>query len=497
MKKLNILLTALFLCFVAAAFADDDHESREIVIQLAPGVSIQTINARYGTTTEEILLNGTVYLVKVSDEDKLDSTIAAMKNDPDILAVDFNYFGEAPEAFRRTLAVVDTSPTLSKYRDQDAYKRVRAPQAQTLSTGAGVVVAVIDTGVDYRHPALAGHILRDSKNKVIGYDFVQNDRDPMDSANGLDDDHDGLVDEGAGHGTHVSGIISLVAPAAKILPLRVLNSDGVGTSDSVARAIEYALEYQKDRKTAMVINLSLGFPTQSFVVQEAIQEATEEGIPVVASAGNDNSTPHYPAAYPAAISVAAIGPNGVKAGFSNFGKGRVDFSAPGIGIYSTFLKGGYAWWDGTSMAAPFVSGEAALVMSMMPVHDSDDHPGTNVMTHMKKGVDSIYEVNPKFRQGSQLGYGSVDLYSTLLQMRGADRLTVQKAVYTASGRTLSLAVKSSKAPAAKLTAAGIGPMKFDPSTSTYTINSTVSSAPTSVTVTSSGGGIITAYVGHH
>ncbi|HSP06305.1 MAG TPA: S8 family serine peptidase, partial [Acidobacteriota bacterium] len=367
MKRI-LLLTALLSCFISLVFADDSHDSKEIMIQLKPGVSINTINARYGTTTEDVLLRGTVYRVEVSEADKLDSTIAAMKKDPDILQVDFNYFGEAPEAFRRTLAVIDTSPTQSRYHDQDAYKRVRAQQAQTLSTGAGVVVAVIDTGVDYRHPALADHILRDSKNRVVGYDFVQNDRDPMDSTNGLDDDHDGLIDEGAGHGTHVSGIIRLVAPGAKIMPLRVLNSDGVGTSDAVARAIEYAVEYREETKVPMVINLSLGFPTQSFVVQDAIGEAAEEGIPVVASAGNDHSAPHYPAAYSGVISVTAIGPNGVKADFSNFGKGQIELSAPGIGIYSTFLKGGYAWWDGTSMSAPFVSAEAALAMSMMRVH---------------------------------------------------------------------------------------------------------------------------------
>lgn len=499
MRRAFVFCALVAFLFALNVFAEDDHENDEILIQLAPGVSIDTINARYGTSTEDILINGTVYKVKVPDAANLDAIVTAMRSDPDIAMVDYNDFGETPEAVRRTIAVIDTAPTFSKYHDQDAYNRIRASQAQTLSTGIGVVVAVIDTGVDYRHRDLASHILRNSQGRVVGYDFVQNDRDPMDSTNGIDDDQDGAIDEGAGHGTHIAGIISLVAPGAKIMPLRVLNSDGVGTADAVARAIEYAIDYAEERKVPMVINLSLGFPTPSFVVLDAIEEALEKGIPVVASAGNDNSGPHYPAAYSATISVAAVGPNGVKANFSNYGKNRIDLSAPGIGIYSTFLQGKYAWWDGTSMAAPFVSGEAALVMSMLQLklQPVDDHPPANISTYLKKGVDYIYDVNPAFRAGSQLGSGSVDLYSTLLQIHGADNLSVQKAVYNNATKDLTIWVKSSKAPGARLSVTGIGLMNYDPSRNLYTMTRALGTSRPTVTITSTGGGIVTAYVGVH
>jgi len=152
----------------------------------------------------------------------------------------------------------------------------------------------------------------------------------------------------------------------------------------------------------MVINLSLGFPDPSFVVLDAIESALELGIPVVAAAGNDNAAPHYPAAYNAVISVAAVESSGVRASFSNYGKNRIDLAAPGVGIYSTFLKGKYAWWDGTSMAAPFVSGESALVPSALHLSTTEDHPTAGILPYLKKGADYIYSVNPTYKPGLQL-----------------------------------------------------------------------------------------------
>ncbi|HET6268067.1 MAG TPA: S8 family serine peptidase, partial [Acidobacteriota bacterium] len=293
----------LLLCLVAPVLSADKggggHDSNEILLKLAPGVLIETINARYNTETDDVILGGTVYKVEVQDDSTLDATVAAMEKDKDILQVEFNYFGETPEAVRRTIAVIDGTPSSTKYHDQDAFIRMKGPEAQTVSTGQNVVVAVIDTGVDYNHPDLTNHVVRDNQNQVVGYNFIDNNSDPMDSRNGIDDNGNGLIDEGAGHGTHIAGIIALVAPDAKILPLRVLNSDGVGTADLVAQAIDFAVNYaHHNHDVSMVINLSLVLTAESFALDESIQEALGDGIPVIASAGNDNSSAqHFPAAF--------------------------------------------------------------------------------------------------------------------------------------------------------------------------------------------------------
>lgn len=490
----------ILLCFLILSLpllADSDHDADEILLKVAPGVSIDTINARYNTTTDDVLIGGSIYKVKVQNSSDLDATVAAMSVDPDIIKVEYNFFGETPEGVRRTLAVVDGDPAPSKYQDQAAFQRISGPQAQTVSTGQDVVVAVIDTGVDYNHPDLSSHILRNAGNQVVGYDFVDNDTDPMDEANGLDDDNDTQIDEGMGHGTHVAGIIALLAPDCKIMPVRALNSDGAGTTDAVAKAIEWAVEYAKLNNLNLIINLSLGLPEESFVMLDAIQEALEEKVPIIASAGNDNSSAlHYPAANDSkkgqVISVAGTGPDDVKTDFSNYGLNWIDVSAPALGIYSTFPGGQYAWWDGTSMSAPFVSGEAALVMSRLLNLGQDSLKLDQILPPIQKGVDYIYGINPIYKPGKQLGSGRINLYAAVQMAGNADSLTVKELSY--SGGKLFVEMKSSKAPRASLEIVGYGKMKYDTHSNTYLFKKAVSFAPASITVTSSRGGIVNAYL---
>jgi thermitase len=509
MKTAQKLSISIFLFFLTSSlFADSgsDHDDSDILLQLKPGKNIQTILNRYPTLKDEaepFSLPNT-YKLRVQDPADLDSTIAAMENDPDILWVSSNIFGETPEGVRRTLAVTDSIPTPSKYLDQDAVIRMHLSDAHTISKGAGVIIAVIDTGVDYTHPDLKDHILKDDKGNVVGKNFVTSENndgdDPKEVANGIDDDGDcpntNCIDEGFGHGTHVAGIIALVAPEAKILPIRVLNSDGVGTSDAVAKAIEFALDFTH-HEGKVVINLSLGLPEFSPILHDELLEARKEQVPVIASGGNNNNEQmHYPATEPLdqlVISVPATDPDDVKADFSNFNT-LFDVSAPGIGIYSTYPNNQFATSDGTSMAAPFVAGEIALIKAL----DNPENPTPvdQIEQLVQSGVDNIDAENPDFI--GKLGTGRANFANALL-FKGNGELKLKKAVYVNSRAKLVLHVASTLAPDAVLTvfddATPLGIMKFISFKNYYVLKMKDVPAPTHpLTVKSSEGGTLAASV---
>ncbi|MFT5690402.1 MAG: hypothetical protein ACI8PQ_003259, partial [Planctomycetota bacterium] len=172
-----------------------------------------------------------------------------------------------------------------------------------------------------------------------------------DIPNGIDDDRDGVIDEAYGHGTHVSGIIRVVDPSALLLPYRVLNSEGNGTAFDVARAI-----YQAEIDGAQIINLSLGLARVSLAVNGALEGVTENGLVVIASAGNTGRMGVGAlAANDETIAVAAVDDQGILAPFATYGS-EVDVVAPGVGIYSAMPGGQYAWWSGSSMSTAVVTG---------------------------------------------------------------------------------------------------------------------------------------------
>ncbi len=227
----------------------------------------------------------------------------------------------------------------------------------------------------------------------------------MDEPNGLDDDGDSLVDEAAGHGTHVAGIIHLVAPDARIMPLRVLDSDGRGNMFTLAKALLYASSNGAD-----VVNLSLGTPSRSDLLRDAVRELTRNGVAVVAAAGNGNTNAkQYPAADNCALAVTSVGSANTKSTFANFG-GWITVAAPGEGIYSTLPPSGYAWWSGTSMATPFVAGQAALISSLSPSLTVRD-----VATLISGTAQSLDVMNPAF--AGQLGSGQIDIGVSLERLQ--------------------------------------------------------------------------------
>jgi len=335
----------------------------EVLVRLAPGVEIETIHQRYGTRTRDVVEPQRVYLLELEDDDEAGEILVAMRQDPDLSAAAPNARTGIPEAQgRSTMAFADPSLTESQFRDQAAFSRIRAPEAAREARGdAGVLVAVLDTGVDAGHPSLAGRV-------VPGIDLVDDDPFPDDLPNGLDDDGDGLVDEAVGHGTFIAGLVLSVAPDAVILPIRVLDSDGAGTAIDVARGIEEAR-----RRGARIVNMSFGMTVEADVIGDLVDElADDAGIVFVASAGNETSDrPRFPADEDEVLAVAATDPADRRAGFSNFGS-WVEIAAPGVGLVSLLPGGALGSWSGTSFAAALVSGGSALLVSLRPDAGSDD-----------------------------------------------------------------------------------------------------------------------------
>jgi subtilisin family serine protease/subtilisin-like proprotein convertase family protein len=292
---------------------------------------------------------------------------------------------------------------------------IDAFEAWDLTRGSSsVVVGVIDTGVDYNHPDLAANIwtnpgeiagnnLDDDRNGFVddihGYDFVNNDGDPMD-------------DEG--HGTHVSGTIAAVGDnnvgvvgvnwSSAIMGLKFLDAGGSGTTANAIRAVNYATMMREQYEiNVRVTNNSWGGGGFNQALQDAIAAGGNRGILFVAAAGNDaedgDLTPHYPAGYdvPTILTVAATDHRDALARFSNYGAESVDVAAPGDGILSTLPNNTYGVYSGTSMATPHVAGVAALAWALSP-----DFTVNQVRDAIVSGVDVLAPLDGRLVSGGRL-----------------------------------------------------------------------------------------------
>ena len=264
------------------------------------------------------------------------------------------------------------------FTGQAAATRLRLATAHARTQGAGILVAVLDTGVDARHPVLAGRT-------VAAWDYVGDDGDPADTAQGIDSTGDGYRDAAVGHGTFVSGMVALVAPRARILPARVLDSDGTGNMFVAAEAIIDSV-----RAGAKVINLSFGTPqaVESQVLQDALKVAEDAKVVVVSAAGNTGSSvPHFPASANKVCGVAALGAGNSLASYSNRGD-WVEVAAPGTDLVGPMPGGGYAAWSGSSMSSGLVRGPAALIRAVRPQADADNT--IDIIEATAYGVPGVY-----------------------------------------------------------------------------------------------------------
>lgn len=314
----------------------------------------------------------------------------------------------------------------SNYPQQTAVSIVRLAAAQNANlTGAGITVAVIDTGVDPTHPLLQPVL-------VPGFDFTRNldgfaselaDLDPsmaaaltQSTAGILEGQNvvqlnaftaailtqstagilEGTTPQAFGHGTMTAGLVHLMAPGAKIMPLKAFAADGSSDLFNIVRAIYYAADHG-----ANVISMSFEITQSSPALQKAIQYALGKNVAIVAASGNDGQQMLvYPAAYNNVIGVGSTSNTDAKSAFTNFGTNAIYVAAPGEGVITTYPGGNYAAGWGTSFSAPLVAGEAAVLLQAKP----SMHPGDvgNAVSHAQAV--------------QQMGHGRVDLCQALIGM---------------------------------------------------------------------------------
>jgi subtilisin family serine protease len=384
-RLLTACLAALFaitLAGTAAASVEDE------IVVLRDGGLTRAERAGAGVRAERTLPIDGVEVVSAKRD--RDEAIAELLEDPDVTWAEPNQRRQlSAEALGGQLWGLHNTGQSVWWRRGTPDADIDAPQAWTYSRGAGITVAVADTGVDLGHPDLAGRL-------VTGYDFVDDDADPADAH---------------GHGTHVAGTVAAaengagvvgVAPQALIMPLRVLDANGGGNSADVAAAFAYA-----GGRGVRVVNASLGSPYPSLVERRAIHD--HPGTLFVVAAGNggadgigddvDDDTREYPCAHdePNVVCVGATDSADARAAFSNYGAASVDLFAPGQDIVSDWVRGrqtvlnehfgagdGYEIMQGTSMASPHVAGAAALAAALQP-----GWSGTQVKAALLDGADRL------------------------------------------------------------------------------------------------------------
>ncbi len=346
------------------------------------------------------------------------------------------------------------TPARQGYIDQPAAGKIQLKQALNIATGSGIRVAIIDTGIDERHPTLKS-IIFGGKN-YVGWTTFPSERDDrtltqstaaildqstaaildqstaaildqstaaildQSTAAILDQSTAAILDQSTaaildqlrrqhpayGHGTMMAGLAHLVAPHAKIIPLKTFDATGASTEWNIIRAIYDAVDMGAD-----VISMSFSTSEKNKLIQTALRFATSRGVAVVGSAGNDNSeSPTYPASLEAVIGVCALDLNDQKAPFSNFGR-YVDLCAPGVDLITTYPGGRWALVSGTSHAVPWVSGVLSLVKQR-------GARGAAARERVEETADSL---NVPLQYRNKLGAGRVNAYNAVARRNDSRR----------------------------------------------------------------------------
>jgi len=413
--------------------------SNQVIVKFKEGVGKSTAEAVIAeldcvVVGEIPLLN--VYQLKIPDNAYPTDLVAQFENNPHVQWAQVNHIIrvemplEIPSEpdFPRQWALHNTGQTGGRV-DAD----IDAPEAWEIEKGhPNVTIAILDTGVNYRHEDLKDNLRMPSG---IVFDFIDNDTDPMDEGD--------PKQHGYGHGTSMAGIavasmngkgIVGVAPHATFLPVRVIDQGDRTEAVGEEFALTTGMLFAHTKGKVKIMNMSLNFPEETYLLKEAIAAITsKDDVLLIAAAGNWR--PEYqewpirlfPAAFPEVMAVAATLYDDRKAPYSNYGD-WIDISAPGgswetEGIWSTDLPDddgkppyidSYGYTGGTSAATAFVSGVAALIWSLDYRTDGDfDLSASDVRTIIKESADPIDDLNPGFE--GKLGAGRVNAYKALVE----------------------------------------------------------------------------------
>lgn len=366
-----------------------------VVVRLAVSEEIDTVNETFGTETIDEIADTGTFLLGLPANANETALVQALSQMP---FVDWAELNLPIATMGGTTGSFFVNGFADDYHGQYALGRIVVP---TVAAERAVRVAMLDTGADATHEALVGRIVPG------GIDVVDHDDDPSDTADGIDEDGDGRVDELVGHGTHLAGVVALVAPEAELLPIRVLSSDGTGRAFEAARGLRHAIEAGAD-----VACLGFASSASPNVLAEAVAAASAAGIVVIAPAGNlDAEDPvQYPAGFPSTIAVAATDEDDVRTDFASYGA-HVTIAAPGRAVYGPLPGDAYGRADGSSFSTALVAGAAALLLGA----DADADRAA-VFAALCDGAEDIDDLNPD--HAGLLGDGRVDVAAALALLDG-------------------------------------------------------------------------------
>jgi len=386
----------------------------QVIVKFKPALSAlmkrYTLNA-YNFRLLSKLANLEAYLVQIPEQATVEQMVCALNQNPNVQYAEPNHLLRIDVTpndtlFKYQYALYNTGQLIGTVPGSPQGKSsadIKAPPAWEETKGRPTItIAVVDTGVDMRHPDLK------NKMKSSGRDYINDDFDATDDN---------------GHGTMVAGIaaaetnnnegIAGVAWNCKVLPVKVIGLDGTGPEDKVAQGIRWAVDNGAD-----VINLSLGSSEPTLLIQDVVKYAHDKNVVIVASAGNSNGPVDYPAAYNAyCLAVAATDYNDQRAPWSSFGP-QVDVAAPGERILAPYpvdlTPPGYLpyyYGTGTSFSAPHVSGLAALIKSIKPGLKVED-----IRLIIRYSAD---DVNASQLQGRDdyIGYGRINMEKALVPIK--------------------------------------------------------------------------------